>query len=177
MLTLLRVSVNLLDNGTAVSLAKVPGSRLYVELMERLMTTPAPEYAERSNGIGAVLAWAAWHLLGIPPSRDTSVIAELVGALKTASEEKLGKSLDGYAVSITAPWQQFWKNQGSWDSDINYALEKNGLRPWFPHKLDPVYLDEARTTLAASGRWLCEPFEDSRESHDISERVYYIRYG
>lgn len=139
------------------------------------MTTLAPRYAEGPNGIGEILAWAAWHLLGIPPSSDTSIIAELVGALKTASEEKLGKSLDGYAVSITAPWQQCWKNQGSWGSDINYALEKSGLQPWFPYTLDPVYLDEARTTLAASGRWLCEPFEDPTEKDDLSERVYYIR--
>ena len=172
-----RVSVNLLDNGTAINLAKVPGSRFYVEMVERLMMTLPSRNSGCSDGVGVTLARAARYLLGISDFRDATTIAQLVGTLKAASEETLGKSLDGYAVSITAPWQQCWRDQSSWSSDINYALKQSGLQPWFPAELDPVYLEEARTTLAAFGRWLCEPFEDvdSRRNDDIVERSYYIR--
>ena len=168
------VSVNLLDDGTAVHLATVPGSQRYVELVERLMVTPPPPW--HGNSIITIgITWVK-YMLGITPS-DTAIFAELVRELKTASEATLEKSLDGYVISITAPWQYFWRDQGSWSSDINKALIQNELQPWFPYEMDPVYLEEARTTLAACGRWLCEPFEcvNSRENHDLSERIYYIR--
>jgi len=168
----------MLDNGTAVTLAKVLGSRNYVELIERLMVTPPPPGGRPPYGLGAILIWAVKYVLGIsPPPRDMKILADLIGELKNASEETLGKSLDGYEVSITAPYQDFWRDQGSWDSDINDALLRSGLKPWFPYTMDPVYLGEARTTLAACGRWLCQPFECFRleEYDDIPERAYYIR--
>ena len=174
---LYRVSVNLLDNGTAVNLAKVSGSRHYVELIERLMVTPSARDGRLPNGISATLIWAAKYALGISPPKDTTILAELIGELKTVSEGILGRSLDGYAVSITAPWQDSWRYQDSWSSDINNALIQQGLRRWVPYMIDPVYLGEARTTLASCGRWLCQPFEcfDFREGQGIVERVYYIR--
>lgn len=176
-LILPRVSVNILDNGTAIKLAKVPGSRHYVELIERLMVTPPPQYGRVPNGISATLIWAVKYTLGISPQRDTAIIAEIIGELKKTSEETLQKSLDGYAISVTAPWQEFWRDQDSWSSDINDALAKNGPRPWFQYTIDPVYLGEVRTTLASCGRWLCQPFESFNlgEEHEITERVYYIR--
>lgn len=125
-----RVSVNLLDNGTAVNLAKIPGSRLYVELIERLMVTPVPPHGRLPDGISAILIWAVKYALGISPPTDVTILAELIGDLKTATEGTLGRSLDGYAVSITAPWQGFWREQDSWSSDINDALKRQGLEPW-----------------------------------------------
>lgn len=172
-----RVSVNLLDNGTAVNLAKVPGSHLHIELIERLMATPAPPHGRLPDGISTVFTRAVKYALGMSPPRDATILGELIGDRKAATEAELRRSLDGHAVPITAPWQDYWRYQGSWSSDINDALIQQGLRPWAPYTKDPVYLNEARTTLASCGRWLCQPFEpsDSGEVHRIPERVYYIR--
>lgn len=141
------------------------------------METPAPPYGRLPNGISAILIWAVKYFLGISPPRDTTILGELIGDLKAATEEKLGRSLDGHAVSITAPWQDSWRDRYSWSSDINDAFIQQGLRPWAPDTTDPVYLNEARTTLASCGRWLCEPLEPfgSVEVQRIPERVYYIR--
>ena len=165
--------MNYLDNGTAVNLGKVPGSPDYVDMMARLIKKRPSREPRNTQCIG----FAPQDIFGIGRPTDVTILAKMVSQLKKASEATLGAGIDGYGVSITAPWQTFWKDHNQWDSDINNALWVNDLSPWAPESDDPVYLGEVRAALAASGRWLCQPYGryNFEVVPDIRDYIYYIR--
>lgn len=175
------MAVNYLDNGTAVTLAKVPGQPEYSEMMERLIRTrPIGSVMRREPGRIPSLIRTVQRTLGFPTTDDAAIMGKMVSDLRKVSEKTLGKSLRGQKVSVTAPWQPLWKEDDKRDCDVNDALWAAGLKPWDTHSTSPLYLSEVRTSLAASGRLLCEPYGChgfDRDPRDVPEYVYYIRYG
>lgn len=52
------------------------------------MVTPVPPHGRLPDGVSAILIWAVkYYVLGISRPRDITILAELIGDLKTATEE------------------------------------------------------------------------------------------
>jgi len=100
------------ENGTTIPLAKIRGSAAYAALMEHLI--PKPTTPHWLSYVGAVGRWlslfrALKRSLGLAPTNESAVLAEMVAALKTASKTALQIQIE--AVAVTAPWMAAWDNQ------------------------------------------------------------------
>ncbi|PKS12623.1 hypothetical protein jhhlp_000831 [Lomentospora prolificans] len=149
-------------------------------MMERLIRTrPIGSVMRREPGRIPSLIRTVQRTLGFPTTDDAAIMGKMVSDLRKVSEKTLGKSLRGQKVSVTAPWQPLWKEDDKRDCDVNDALWAAGLKPWDTHSTSPLYLSEVRTSLAASGRLLCEPYGChgfDRDPRDVPEYVYYISF-
>jgi hypothetical protein len=138
------------ENGTTISLAKIPGTADYVALMETLVgRTTTPYWLSY-----IVMARDLRRTLGLPRTKESGVLAEMISALKTASETALQTEVK--AVAVTAPWMAAWKDEIPHNSIINDALLLAGIDPWHYSWADEaIYLSEINTALASEERWLC----------------------
>lgn len=146
-----RTSAAHFPNGSVMSLAKVPASDEYAELMERMVGETFPQ--DRSSLLGS-LSRILKRTLRMAPSKDAAILARMTAALKAKSETALG----GYAIvsaAVTAPWIAAWDGQIASDSIINDVLVLVGIEPVTWEGTDPIYLGETNSLLAASKRWLC----------------------
>jgi hypothetical protein len=124
--------------------------------MEHLIVKPTPPHWLSS--VGAVgrfpsLLRAYKRSFGLAPRSESAVLAEMIAALKTASETALQIQIK--AVAVTAPWMAVWDNQLPTDSVINDALLLAGLKPWIQRDEAQSYLGEINTVLVSEGRWAC----------------------
>ncbi|CAI4218857.1 unnamed protein product [Parascedosporium putredinis] len=174
------VAVNYLDNGTAVTLAKVSAQPEYSELIERLIKTRPTGEDRRDQGRFSPLLRTVQRTLGFATTNETAILGRMVSDLRKASEKALGRGIRGQRVSVTAPWQPVWRDEDKNDCDINDALYTGGLKPWDPASPAPLYLSEVRASLGASGRILCgksygcEGF--TRDPEDVSQYIFYISF-
>lgn len=173
------MAVNYLDNGTAVTLAKVSAQPEYSELIERLIKTRPTGEDRRDQGRFAPLLRTVQRTLGFATTNETAILGRMVSDLRKASEKALGRGIRGQRVSVAAPWQPVWKDEDKNDCDINDALYTGGLKPWDPASPAPLYLSEVRASLGASGRILCEKSYGCegfpRDPEDVSQYIFYIR--
>jgi hypothetical protein len=168
-----------LDNGTAINLAKVPGSPEYSALIERLIKTQQPELESRYDFLGRWQTRWRWlkRIVGLPATKNVAVLAKLIADLKTATEAVLQTTI--HSVSITAVWLPVWEYQEYFDNDINDALVYGGLAPWADSKWEEVYLAEVYTALAGNGRKLCHTYhcdDDDDDGWGMSNNIFFIRY-
>jgi len=99
--------------------------------MESLVGQPTtPHWLSYAGTVGRLLGLfrALTRSLGLAPTNESHVLAEMIVALKTASETALQTQIN--AVAVTAPWMAAWDNQIPADSVINDALLLTGLKPW-----------------------------------------------
>ncbi|KAK0638991.1 hypothetical protein B0T16DRAFT_235591 [Cercophora newfieldiana] len=146
------------ENGTTIPLAKIRGTNGYAALMETLVAQAStPHWLSYEGTIGRLhgLFQTLKRSLVHVPTEEARVLAEMVAALKTASEATLQTQIK--AVAVTAPWVDAWDGQNHDDSVINDALLLAGLEPWkgrWEEARD--YLGEANAALASERRWLCQ---------------------
>lgn len=92
--------------------------------------------------------------LGLAPTNEIRVLAEMFVALKAASEIALQTQIK--AVAVTAPWIAAWHDQVPYNCVISDALSFAGLESWsYPWEDEQIYLGEINTALASEGRWIC----------------------
>ncbi|KAK4200587.1 hypothetical protein QBC40DRAFT_279630 [Triangularia verruculosa] len=150
-------SVARFENGTTISLAKIPGTANYVNLMEDLVAQPPTPYW--LSHFGEVGRWLGLfrslrRSLGLAPTKDSRILADMIVALKTASEIALQTQVK--AVAVTAPWIAAWDNRMPYDSVVKDALSLAGLELWDnPWEEAGHYLGEIGAALASEERWIC----------------------
>ncbi|KAK3988010.1 hypothetical protein QBC44DRAFT_330274 [Cladorrhinum sp. PSN332] len=151
------VSAARFENGTTIPLAKIRGTADYVALMESLVAQPATQHWLSYVGtVGRLLGLfrALRRSLGRAPTKESQVLADMIVALKTASEAALQTKVK--AVAVTAPWVAAWDNQIPADSVANDALHLAGLEPWSRWADAQIYLGEINAALASEERWTCQ---------------------
>lgn len=173
-----RTSVARFENGTTVNLAQIRGSPQYVALMERLIQKPkTPSWLGHLGTIGHWLSiWRSLKsIAGLPATRESGILAEMVAALKSESERTLQTRIE--TAAVTAPWMAVWDNWIPGDSVVNDALVLAGLEPidWMAN--EPIYLGETNAVLAANGRFICKELwcGDELEGNVSNEFAYLIR--
>jgi len=85
--------------------------------MESLVGQPTtPHWLSYAGTVGRLLGLfrALTRSLGLAPTNESQVLAEMIVALKTASETALQTQVN--AVAVTAPWMAAWDNQIPADS-------------------------------------------------------------
>jgi len=158
-------SVARFENGTIITLAKIPGTASYVDLMEHLVAQPAMPYW--LSHFGTVGRWlelfrSLRRSLGrLATPRDSRILADMIVALKAASETALqtqhGTQYQVKAVAVTAPWIAAWDGRMPYDSVIKDALELAGLKLWgYPWEDTQHYLGEIGAGLASEELWTCK---------------------
>lgn len=138
-------------------LAKIPGTAEYVALMEKLVAQPMTPYW--LSHVGLVGHWlglfrALKRTLGLAPTKQSQVLADMIAALKKASEAALQTKIK--TVTLTAPWMAVWDNQIPGDSVVNDALHLAGLEPLSFWVDDTIYLGEVSAALGSEDRWTCQ---------------------
>ncbi|TPX08021.1 uncharacterized protein E0L32_010352 [Thyridium curvatum] len=150
-------SVARFENGTTVTITSICGSEIYTRLLERLIEAPlTPHWLSFVGLVGHWLAVLRTLIrgLGLVPSNNNRILAEMIQALKAASEESLGVSIE--SVGVTIPWVAAWDNQVASDSVVNDALRLAGLSPQDHWSNEQIYLSEVNTAFASEGQWLCK---------------------
>ncbi|KFY37259.1 hypothetical protein V494_04840 [Pseudogymnoascus sp. VKM F-4513 (FW-928)] len=120
------------ENGTTIPLTKVRGSAEYTALMEQIIRRQTPDWLS-VGGHWLSPFRALKRCLGLIPSHsyESTVLAEMISALKAASEITLQTQIE--AVMVTAPWMLAWVSQipdRHPDWVVNNALTLAGLEPW-----------------------------------------------
>ncbi|KFY48734.1 hypothetical protein V495_01072 [Pseudogymnoascus sp. VKM F-4514 (FW-929)] len=160
------------ENGTTIPLAKVRGSAAYTAAMEQLIHRPTTH--RLSAGSWLSLFRALKRSLGLIPSHESTVLAEMITALKTASEAALQTQIE--ALVVTAPWMLAWVSQipdHHPDFVVNDALLLAGLEPWPTDYWfnEENYLGEINTVLASEDRWACKMRWCAGHGMDVSEEA------
>ncbi|KAJ4154003.1 hypothetical protein LMH87_010467 [Akanthomyces muscarius] len=148
-----------LANGTVIELAKVDGSPAYRAFMqhELLRQQDSDLFAAppRTPATRAQLAWLLNEYLGFED--EAEVLAVMLRALRTASEEALGAEPLPATVVLGAPYMRAWQDEETSDrSIVARARRLAGLPHIQVQNMDPVYLAEAHAVLAANGQELCQ---------------------
>lgn len=97
--------------------------------MEQLIRKPATHRLSAGSWLSLFRAFK--RRLGLIPSHESTILAEMITALKTASETALQTQIE--AVVVTAPWMLAWVSQipdHHPDFVVNDALLLAGLEPW-----------------------------------------------
>ena len=175
-----------LDNGTAINLAKVPGSARYVEIMELTMQTGSSPWKrcwnfgrcgpfDLTRGDFRVLR----RFLGFAGTPEAAVFADMVLALRMASEKILGPDKPIKCVAIGAPWMHMWRGDHHTEMDLVDAIRLAGLEPCRVRHSpggDINYIGEGQAVLGANELWTCQPYDTG--GYDwfvLSEGMYYMR--
>ncbi|KAK0756823.1 hypothetical protein N5P37_010341 [Trichoderma harzianum] len=148
-----------LPNGTIVNLAKIEGSPRYRAFMQGELEKGdyLEQYEERTI---SSLLWEEILILlnrytGLGPTYGGIILAEMLRSLRIASEATLGGPLPATVV-FTAPYMRAWYQQERLlDGLLQRARILAGLKPVTIENMDPVYLGETNTVLAANGRRIC----------------------
>ncbi|QYT04036.1 hypothetical protein H0G86_010971 [Trichoderma simmonsii] len=148
-----------LPNGTIVNLAKIEGSPRYRAFMQGELEKGdyLKQYEERTI---SSLLWEEILILlnrytGLGPTYGGIILAEMLRSLRVASEATLGGPLPATVV-FTAPYMRAWYQQERLlDGLLQRARILAGLKPVTIENMDPVYLGETNTVLAANGRRIC----------------------
>ncbi|OAA59192.1 NMT1/THI5-like protein [Niveomyces insectorum RCEF 264] len=130
-----------------------------MSLMQRLVRErPMPTRPGRWPTAGQL-----WRFLkrsaGFAPTAEAAILAEMVGALRVASDAAFDRGGWGAVVdtvAIAAPYVPAWADSLPSDSVVNDALVLAGLRPRTYESSDPVYLVETSAVLADSGLRTCK---------------------
>ncbi|KAK4450330.1 hypothetical protein QBC34DRAFT_297698 [Podospora aff. communis PSN243] len=149
-------SVARFENGTTITLVKIPGTVEYVTLMESLVAQPiTPNLLSYAGIVGRFLDMCRSILRSLGPAhaKEIRVLGEMLSALKTASGAILQTEVQ--AVAVTAPWVAAWDHQFPRSSVVNKALVRAGLEPFTWFSDGPIYLGETSAALASEERWLC----------------------
>lgn len=160
------------ENGTTIPLAKVRGSAAYTALMEQLIRRPTTHWLSAGRWLSPFRALK--RSLGLIPSHESTVLAEMITALKAASEAALQTQIE--AVVVTAPWMLAWVSQipdHHPDFVVNDALLLAGLEPWPTDYWfnEENYLGEINTVLASEDRWACKMRWCAGHGMDVSEEA------
>lgn len=161
-------------------LAKINGNRAYIALMEDVISKPtAPHFFSYAGSIGRLLGLfqALKRNLGLAPA-ETSPVAEMVAALKAASETALQIQIE--EVAVTAPWMAAWDSQRVSDNVVNKALLLANLRPWARWTDAVNYIGELNAVSVNEERWVCPESWCIMHGVDIEEEtqggtVFFIR--
>lgn len=157
---MIRTAVAHLPNGTIVKLAKIEGSPRYRAFMQSELEKQKDYlywYEERTR---SSLLWEEILILlnrytGLGPTYGGTILAEMLGSLRIASEATLGAPLPATVV-FTAPYVRAWQHEEALlDGLLQRARILAGLKPVTIENMDPVYLGETNTVLAANGRQIC----------------------
>ncbi|POR36283.1 Uncharacterized protein TPAR_03533 [Tolypocladium paradoxum] len=148
-------------------------------LMEQLVLEPETPYW--LTPLGIIGRWlSAWRhlkrLVGLPGTPEEAVLAELVRALKDASEAALQTRIN--TPSVAAPRMAAWQDVIPVDSAANNALVLAGLEPYDWEASNPPYLIEVNAVLASNGRQICRErwcFLDDDSGMEARQIVYHIR--
>ncbi|KAK4060358.1 hypothetical protein Trihar35433_10222 [Trichoderma harzianum] len=149
-----------LPNGTIVKLAKIEGSPRYRAFMQSELEKQKDYlywYEERTR---SSLLWEEMLILlnrytGLGPTYGGTILAEMLRSLRIASEATLGAPLPATVV-FTAPYVRAWQHEEALlDGLLQRARILAGLKPVTIENMDPVYLGETNTVLAANGRRIC----------------------
>lgn len=150
-------------------------------LMERLILEPqTPHWLSSFGSVGYWLS--LWRLLkrsvGLPATSEEAVLADLIVALKEASEVALRTRIN--TAAVTAPRMAAWQDVIPVDSTVNNALVLAGLEPYDWEASDPPYLAEVNAVLASNGRRICRERwcfldDDSGIESRVRQIAYYIR--
>ncbi|KAJ4857554.1 hypothetical protein T069G_08451 [Trichoderma breve] len=149
-----------LPNGTIVKLAKIEGSPRYRAFMQSELEKQKDYldwYEERTR---SSLLWEEILILlnrytGFGPTYGGTILAEMLRSLRIASEATLGAPLPATVV-FTAPYVRAWQHEEALlDGLLQRARILAGLKPVTIENMDPVYLGETNTVLAANRRRIC----------------------
>lgn len=150
-------------------------------LMERLILVPqTPHWLSSFGSVGYWLS--LWRLLkrsvGLPATSEEAVLADLIVALKEASEVALRTRIN--TAAIAAPRMAAWQDVIPVDSTVNNALVLAGLEPYDWEASTPPYLAEVNAVLASNGRRICRERwcfldDDSGIESRVRQIAYYIR--
>jgi hypothetical protein len=162
-----RVVVAYHANGTATTIAKIPGNGEYKELIQRLMKSkyfPWPKPWSRLSSWASLLLKTVARAVGfvLPAQR---VLADILVKLKVAADQDLNADIT--KVIVSAPWLPAWEYHDAFRSDLNNALLRAGMSNWLGLS-EPLYMTEVQATLAANGRYLCPPYEPYMEPVEFS---------
>lgn len=92
---------------------------------------------------------------GLGPTYGGTILAEMLRSLRIASEAALGAPLPATVV-FTVPYVRAWQHEEALlDGLLQRARILAGLKPVTSENMDPVYLGETNTVLAANGRRIC----------------------
>lgn len=160
------------ENGTTIPLAKVRGSAAYTALMKQLIRRPTAHWLSAGRWLSPFRALK--RSLGLIPSHESTILAEMITALKAASEAALQTQIE--AVVVTAPWMLAWVSQipdHHPDFVVNDALLLAGLEPWPTDYWlnEENYLGEINTVLASEDRWACKMRWCAGHGMDVSEEA------
>lgn len=140
--------------------------------MENLVAQPTtPHWLSYVGAVGRLLSLfrALRQSLGRAPTKESRVLAEMIVALKTASETALQTRVK--AAAVTAPWVAAWDNQIPADSVLNDALLLAGLEPWSRWADAENYLGEINAALAGEERWICKRHWCAGHGMEVKERT------
>ncbi|KAL6691071.1 hypothetical protein J3F84DRAFT_403834 [Trichoderma pleuroticola] len=148
-----------LPNGTIVKLAKIEGSPRYRAFMQGELEKGNYLIQFEERTISSLLWQEILILLnrytGLGPTYGGTILAEMLTSLRIASEAILGAPLPATVV-FTAPYVRAWEQEETLlDGLLQRARIFAGLRPIPIENMDPVYLGETNTVLAANGRRIC----------------------
>lgn len=173
-----------LANGTVIDLAKVDGSPAYRAFMQhellRQQDSDLFAASTRSPATRAQLARLLSEYLGFDD--EAEVLAVMLRALRTASEEALGGAPLPATVVLGAPYMRAWQDEETSDrSIVARARRLAGLPHIQVQNMDPVYLAEAHAVLAGNGQELCQHRRcygpmPSKQDPFRREVIYLIRY-
>ena len=139
-----------------MNLAKMAASTAYMDLVEQLMNTALPP--PRHRGRVVEFFWRLYDAflksIGWPTTTNAAILGTLIAQLKAEAEKGWKQPID--RVSLTAPWQRAWLDDNVFHSDINEAQNLAGLQPWTMDTMQPLYLGESYSVLAANGHQVCQ---------------------
>ncbi|KYK60604.1 hypothetical protein DCS_01741 [Drechmeria coniospora] len=172
-----------LPNGTIIKLAKVEGSLRYQAFLQSEIQKQQGSrwYPSRAEVQREELSRLLKQYTGLGGPYGAAILAEMLIPLRTASEAVLGAPLPATVV-ITAPYITAWRHEETEDSSfVERARKLAGLRPLTVDNMDPVYLGEANSVLAANGREICPDLrckgpEWSDEILFRQDVVYFISF-
>ncbi|CAK7224776.1 hypothetical protein SBRCBS47491_005667 [Sporothrix bragantina] len=165
----------------------IQGTEQYMNLMERLVQQrPAPFYSQvRWLRLPGYLWRKLKRATGLAPTAEAAVLAEMVTALRSASNVALIQkdwNATVEAVRISAPFVPAWVDAITYDSVINDALLLTVLQPITYESSDPVYLVEPSAVLVDNGLRVCKwrscvgygPNMDDDETDDFDGKVVFF---
>lgn len=139
-----------------VKLAKIPGSPVYKYFLQlELIKKETNEWTPANDPKWLAVQKQIKDYSGGQVPYGDAILAEMVIALREASEAVLGKPLPGPVV-FTLPYIPAWQDNAPYDeSDILKAGRRAGIT-WeaFEH-MEPDYLGEASEVLGFNNRRLC----------------------
>lgn len=168
-------------NGTVVKLAKIPGSSLYKSFLQlELIKKETGEWTPANDPKWLAVQKQIKDYAGGQVPYGDAILAEMVMALREASEAVLGKPLPGPVV-FSLPYVSAWEDDAAYDeSDILKAGRRAGLKIETFEHMEPDYLGEASAVLGFNNLRLCPdrrcygPEFSGERSFDMYS-VYFIR--